>query len=207
MPGTTTYIKVAPGCAIPARVFIDRKRILLNGTVAINDRSIIKLSSINLLRLSNNDITNLVMDIKEELEKILFHEPLRELFPSKFVHGSDRLARDIGTRWKCKVVASLGYVATLRYKLGYLRDVEDMAFLEDRKVDVSARDSARTALLTKELKFTFLERDEEEIHEEENVIDDKKMLSYKLNKLALLNNSIVDSLCLYVTSRPHLQKA
>lgn len=207
MPGSHTFIKITPGCSIPARVFVNRKRIVLNGTVAINDRSIIKLSSINLLRLSNNDFTNLIMDIKPELENLLFHELLRLLFPLKFVHGSDKLVKDIGTRWRCKVVVSLGYVATLRFKLGYLQDEEDIAFLEDRKIDVMAKESPRTALLTKELKFSFIQREEDEENEEHNAIDDKKTLSYKLNKLALLNNSIVDSLDLYVTSRPHLQKS
>lgn len=207
MPGTTTYVQVSPGQSIPVRVFVNRRRIILNNTVAINDRSIIKLSSINLLRLLNNDLTNLIMDVKEELQKILFQEPLRYLFPLKFVHGSDKLSKDIGTRWKCKVVASLGYLASLRYKLGYLRDQDDIHFLEDRKVDVTSKDTNRTALLTKELKFTFMEPDEGVIHDEDNVLDDKKTLSYRLNKLALLNNSIIDSLDLYVTSRPHLQKA
>lgn len=205
MPGTTTYVQVAPGNAIPVRVFVDRRRIVLNNTVAINDRSIIKLSSINLLRLLNNDLTNLVMDVKEDLEKLLFEEPLRYLIPLKFVHGSDKLSRDIGKTWKCKMVASLGYIASLRFGLGYLQDKDDIRFLEDRKVDVAMKNSNRTALLTKELRFSFMEPDEGIIHDEENVIDDKKTISYRLNKLALLNNSIVDSLDLYVTSRP--QKA
>lgn len=204
MPGTTTYLKVSPGCSIPVRVFVDRKRILLNGTVAINDRSIIKLSSINLLRLSNNDLTNLTMDIKEELEKLLFEEPLRLIFPSKFVHGSDKVSREIGTRWKCKVIVSLGYMATLRYKLGFLLDRGDIDFLTDRKIDVTAKEAAHTALLVKELKFSFMNRENVEDEDEANTVDDKKTLLYKLNKLALLNNSITDSLDLYVGRRPHL---
>lgn len=200
MPATVSFIQLTPQTSIPIRVFINRKRILLSNRVAINEKSIIKLSTINLLRLSNNDLTKLIFEINLELKQILFHTPLNELFPKRFVYKSTKLSRDIGDNWKCKLVVSLGYIVNLRYKLGWLREKADIQFILERNIVVSTADSNKIALLTKEIKFNFGGQVQEE--ENEIAIDDKKSLSYKLNRLTLLNNSIVDSLDLYVLHRP-----
>lgn len=191
MPATVSYVKIVPQCSIPIRVFINRKRIMLSNRVAINEKSIIKLSSINLLRLSNNDLAKLISEIALELREVLLQIPLRDLFPKRSLQKNTKLSRDIGDNWRCKLVVSIGYIANLRYKLGYLRDAGDIRFLEEKNITVSGVEVNKTCLLTKDIKFSFGE-----------TVDDKKGLSYKLHKLTLVNNSIVDSLDLFVVQRP-----
>lgn len=191
MPASVSYIKLTGKSLIQVRVFINRKKVLLNNTVAINDRSLIKLSSINLLRLSNNDLTKLINDIRDQLVEFLFHEPLEQIFPGRSANKLSKTTREMGQNWKCNVVVSLGYIANLRFRLGYLRNGQDLEFIELHKVPVAYKDSSKTALLEKDLKF--VSQDEE---------DNKKSFSYTLNRLDLLNNSVVDGLDVYVQRRP-----
>lgn len=201
MPATVLFVKLNLDCCIPIRVFVNRKRVLLSNRVAINEKSIIQLSSINLIRLSNYDMTNLIFDIKDNLKEFLLESPLKDIFAQRSVLRTLRVSRDLGEKWKCRVVASLGYIADLRYKLGYLQ--KDYQFLEEKGIVVSGSDSNEVALLTKEIKFNFSPVLKEEGEDLVTVSsEDKKALNYKLHRAKVLNNRITDSLDLFVLQRP-----
>lgn len=189
MPATVLFIKVNSQCCIPVRVFVNRKRVLLSSRVSINEKSTIQLSSINLIRLSNYDMTNLILDIKQELTDLLLHTLLPELFPQRSLGRNAKVSRELGSLWKCRVVVSLGYIGDLRYKLGFLQ--KDAGFLDEKGITVSATDSHDVALLTKEIRFSFSD------HES----NDKKNLRYRLHRSVVLNNRVTDSLDLFVLQR------
>lgn len=195
MPATVSFIRLDPQTCIPVRVYVHRKQILLSNQVAINEKSIIKLSSVTMIRLSNLDMTKLVEDIKHELNEVLFEERLRKLFPNRSVLKSTQVLRIVGNQWKCRVVMSLGYLADLRYKMGHLVQPEDVTFLEEKKVEVVPYDSSKLALLTKELKFPFQPN-------EDAADEDKKAVSYKLKRSSVLNSRITDNLSIFVLHRP-----
>lgn len=166
--------------------------------MAINEKSIIELSSINLIRLSNYDVTNLIFDIKSKLREFLFEIPLSELFPQRSLLRSLKISRDLGESWKCQVVTTLGCIADLRYKLGHIQ--QDYRFLEDKNISLSGSDSSNVALLTKEVTFNatpVLKEDDEDHHG-----DDKKALNYKLRRAKVLNCEVPNALDLYVLHRP-----
>lgn len=198
MPATVSYVTVAPSTAIPIRVFVNRKRILLLSTVAVNEKSIIKLSSINLLRLSNYDLNKLIYDLQEQLKEFVLHTPLKELVPQKSVLRTTKITKEVGVQWKCKVVVSLGYVIDLRYKLGHIQG-PDVQYLEEKNLTADPVDSANSSLITKEIKFGFMQTEE---GDDEVASDDKKALRYKLHRQNLYNNRVVDPLVLYVLQRP-----
>lgn len=200
MPATITYLSVAPNTAIPVRVFVNRKKLLLLSAVAVNEKSIIKLSSINLIRLSNFDLTNLILDLGTQLQKLLLETRLVELFPQRTVLRSAKSVTELSHRWKCKVVVSLGYLADLRYKLSCL-ETEDIKFLEDKKIEIDQREAAGSALLQRNIKFDFVKY-ESASDDELSQLDEKKAISYKLHGQRLLNNKVIDPLDLYVTHRP-----
>ncbi|OBA23566.1 hypothetical protein METBIDRAFT_30006 [Metschnikowia bicuspidata var. bicuspidata NRRL YB-4993] len=201
MPATVTYISVAPGTAIPVRVFVNRKKILLLSEVAVNEKSIIKLSLINLIRLSNFDLTNLLLDVGSQLRRVLLETPLAELFPQRSVLRLVKSVSELSNTWTCKVVVSLGYLADLRFKLERLQVPADIRFLEDKKIEIDHRDTRGSALLEKSVKFDFTRR-EPASDDETSPLDDKKSISYKLQKQRLINNNVVDPLDLYVLHRP-----
>ena len=200
MPATITYLSVAPNTAIPVRVFVNRKKLLLLSAVAVNEKSIIKLSSINLIRLSNFDLTNLILDLGTQLQKLLLETRLVELFPQRTVLRSAKSVTELSHTWKCKVVVSLGYLADLRYKLSCL-ETEDIRFLEDKKIEIDQREAAGSALLQRNIKFDFVKY-ESASDDELSQLDEKKAISYKLQGQRLLNNKVIDPLDLYVTHRP-----
>lgn len=188
MPATVSYVKITPKSLIQIRVFVNRKKILTNNTVAINDRLLLKLQSINSLRLSNNDLGRLIEDIKEDLQKLLFEDPLSEVFPGRSVNKATKTSRECGNSWKCNIVVLLGYVANLRYRLGHLKRA-DAEFVDEQKVQVTAHSSNKTGLLEKETSFSFAE-------------DEKKLLSYTLRPQNILATSVTDGLDVYVWQRP-----
>lgn len=200
MPATITYLSVAPNTAIPVRVFVNRKKLLLLSAVAVNEKSIIKLSSINLIRLSNFDLTNLILDLGTQLQNLLLEMRLVELFPQRTVLRSAKSVTELSHTWKCKVVVSLGYLADLRYKLSCL-ETEDIRFLEDKKIEIDQREAAGSALLQRNIKFDFVKY-ESASDDELSQLDEKKPISYKLQGQRLLNNKVIDPLDLYVTHRP-----
>ncbi|QBM85661.1 Single strand annealing-weakened 1 [Metschnikowia aff. pulcherrima] len=200
MPATITYLSVAPNTAIPVRVFVNRKKLLLLSAVAVNEKSIIKLSSINLIRLSNFDLTNLILDLGTQLQKLLLGTRLVELFPHRTVLRSAKSVTELSHTWKCKVVVSLGYLADLRYKLSCL-ETDDIRFLEDKKIEIDQREAAGSALLQRNIKFDFVKY-EFASDDELSQLDEKKAISYKLHGQRLLNNKVIDPLDLYVTHRP-----
>lgn len=200
MPATITYLSVAPNTAIPVRVFVNRKKLLLLSAVAVNEKSIIKLSSINLIRLSNFDLTNLILDLGTQLQKLLLETRLVELFPQRTLLRSAKSVTELSHTWKCKVVVSLGYLADLRYKLSCL-ETEDIKFLEDKKIEIDQREAAGSALLQRNIKFDFVKY-ESASDDELSQLDEKKAISYKLQGQRLLNNKVIDPLDLYVTHRP-----
>ncbi|KAM9909337.1 hypothetical protein OXX69_005520 [Metschnikowia pulcherrima] len=200
MPATITYLSVAPNTAIPVRVFVNRKKLLSSSAVAVNEKSIIKLSSINSIRLSNFDLTNLILDLGTQLQKLLLETRLVELFPHRTVSRSAKSVTELSHTWKCKVVVSLGYLADLRYKLSCL-ETEDIRFLEDKKIEIDQREAAGSALLQRNIKFDFVKY-ESASDDELSQSDEKKAISYKLQGQRLLNNKVIDPLDLYVTHRP-----
>lgn len=198
MPATITYLSVAPSTAVPVRVFVHRKKILLLSSVAVNEKSIIKLSSINLIRLSNYDLTNLFIDIELQLKALLLATPLSELFLGRSLLRSTKLVKDIDSAWRCKVVVSLGYLVDLRYRLSSLYSAADAQFLADRGIDVDLSSHGPSRLLRKSLKFNFTPR----IAEDELTVDEKKHVSYLLREERLINCKATDSLDIYVLHRP-----
>lgn len=196
MAPSVSYIKIHPDCAIQARVFINRKSIILSCDVAINEKSIIKLSLINSLRLSSLDLTNLIHDLKDDLKELLLRTPLRELLPKKSVTRTTRVVKDFSNQWKCRVSVTLGYLADLRFKLGYLKG-DDVVFLEEKGIALSTTDSKKTALLSRLFKFNT-------VFNEEEFTDDKKSLGYTLQRIKLFNNRVTDCLDVYVTHRPRI---
>ncbi|KAJ8142676.1 hypothetical protein OY671_004184 [Metschnikowia pulcherrima] len=200
MPATITYLSVAPNTAITVRVFVNRKKLLSSSAVAVNEKSIIKLSSINSIRLSNFDLTNLILDLGTQLQKLLLETRLVELFPQRTVSRSAKSVTELSHTWKCKVVVSLGYLADLRYKLSCL-ETEDIRFLEDKKIEIDQREAAESALLQRNIKFDFVKY-ESASDDELSQSDEKKAISYKLQGQRLLNNKVIDPLDIYVTHRP-----
>ena len=200
MPATVTYILIAPDTAIPIRVFVNRSKIFLQNSVAVNEKSVIELTSINLIRLSNYDLNNLIDDIGGELRQILLQTPLQDLFPKRAVQKTTKLVRDIACSWYCKVTVSLGYIVGLRYNLGSLQLAEDIQYLSERKVAVNVSSSAKSALIKKEISISSM------FPEDESAIglDDTKSVNYKLRHQTLLNNDIVDTLDVYVVHRPKI---
>lgn len=200
MPATVTYLLIAPDTAIPIRVFVNRSKIFLQNSVAVNEKSVIKLTSINLIRLSNYDLNNLIDDIGAELRQILLQTPLQDLFPKRAVQKTTKLVRDIARSWHCKVTVSLGYIVGLRYNLGSLQLAEDIQYLSERKVAVNASSSAKSALLKKEISISSMSPEDESAIG----LDDTKSVNYKLRHQTLLNNHIVDTLDVYVVHRPKI---
>ncbi|KAM9900934.1 hypothetical protein OXX79_004830 [Metschnikowia pulcherrima] len=200
MPATITYLSVAPNTALPVRVFVNRKKLLSSSAVAVNEKSIIKLSSINSIRLSNFDLTNLILDLGTQLQKLLLETRLVELFPQRTVSRSAKSVTELSHTWKCKVVVSLGYLADLRYKLSCL-ETDDIRFLEDKKIEIDQREAAGSALLQRNIKFDFVKY-ESASDDELSQSDEKKAISYKLQGQRLLNNKVIDPLDLYVIHRP-----
>lgn len=203
MPATVSYISLGPDIAIPIRVFVNRCKILLQNSVAVNEKSIIKLSSINLIRLSNYDLNNLIDDIGGELREMLLRARLSELFPKRAVLKTTKVTKNIERNWKCKVNVSLGHIVSLRYNLGCLTLVEDVQFLTERNVQINPSSSAKSALLKKEMKFSFGAN----LEDGEDVgfnLDEKKGVGYKLRRRTLLNNHIVDTLDIFVSHRPKI---
>ena len=200
MPATVTYILIAPDTAIPIRVFVNRSKIFLQNSVAVNEKSVIELTSINLIRLSNYDLNNLIDDIGGDLRQILLQTPLQDLFPKRAVQKTTKLVRDIACSWHCKVTVSLGYIVGLRYNLGSLQLAEDIQYLSERKVAVNVSSSAKSALIKKEISISSM------FPEDESAIglDDTKSVNYKLRHQTLLNNDIVDTLDVYVVHRPKI---
>lgn len=196
MPATVSFIRLNNHTCVPIRVYVHRKEIILSSQVAINEKSLINLSSVSMIRLSNLDMTKLVEDIKHELKHLMFDSALRELFPKRSVLKKSQVLRVLGKAWKCRVVVSLGYLADLRYKMGYLDQADDILFLEEKKIDITPVDTSKVALLAKELKFSFHEPGEGEG-------EDKKAISYKLKRFSVVNSRVTDNLSVYVLHRPH----
>lgn len=203
MPATVSYISIGSEIAIPIRVFVNRCKILLQNSVAVNEKSIIKLSSINLIRLSNYDLNNLIDDIGEELRELLLTAKLVNLFPKRVVSKTTKISKTINRNWKCKVNASLGHIVSLRYNLGCLTLKEDVQFLTDRNVQINPLSSAKSALLKKELKFSFGSF-ADDVEEERFNLDKKKGVGYSLRRRKLLNNHITDTLDIFVSHRPKI---
>ncbi|GEQ68100.1 hypothetical protein JCM33374_g1767 [Metschnikowia sp. JCM 33374] len=201
MPATITYFSVAPNTAIPVRVFVNRQKLLSSSAVAVNEKSIIKLSSINSIRLSNFDLTNLTLDIGPQVRELLLETPLAQLFPQRTVSRASTLATELSNTWKCRLVVSLGYLVDLRYKLSCLNRAADVRFLEDKKIDLDYTDSRSSVLLQRHLKFDFTKK--EPVSDDESLsVEEKKTVSYTLQNQRLLNNKVVDPLDIYVLHRP-----
>lgn len=202
MPATVSYISIGNDTAIPIRVFINRRKILLQSSVAVNEKSIIKLSSINLIRLSNYDLNSLIEDIGPLVRETLLTALLAELFPKRAVLKSTLLVKPIFHNWKCKLCVSLGYIVTLRYNMNCLTSMEDVRWLSEKNVAVNTGASSKSALLIKEMKFSLIltEEGSDDVYH----LDDKKNLGYKLRRKNLSNNHIIDTLDLYVVHRPRI---
>lgn len=202
MPATVSYISIGNEAVIPIRVFINRRKILLLNSVAVNEKSIIKLSSINLIRLSNYDLNNLIGDVGSDLRAILLTDSLSELFPKRAVLKSTKLIKSLSRNWKCKLNVSLGFIVSLRYNLGCLTLTDDVKWLSEKNVLINPVASSKSALLQKEMKFSMigLVEDEDEVHH----LDDKKNVGFKLQRRHLMNNHITDTLDLYVVHRPKI---
>lgn len=196
MPPLVSYILVAPNTAVPVRVFVDRRKVLSLSDVAINEKSVLTLCSINLLRLSNADLASLLLDIRPALKHLLLAALLRDLFPGRPVLRSLKTAKDFGVAWKCKVVVSLGYIVDLRYRLSCLQGAADLDFLREKNIEVDLRQPARPPLLCKSLRFVAGDLTDEATE------TDKKSLSYKLQACRLVNSSVVDTLDVFVGHRP-----
>lgn len=200
MPASVSYIAIGKETSIPIRVFTYRGKILLLNSVAVNEKSIIKLSSINLIRLSNYDLNDLIGDIGEELRELLLLARFAELFPKRAVLKTTKLVKSISRNWKCKVSVSLGFIVSLRYNLGCLSLAEDVQFLSDKNVVVNPLKSKKSALLKKEMEFSMIGFEEDE--DDQFCLDDKKRVRYKLRERNLINNHLVDTLDIYVVHRP-----
>lgn len=198
MPSTVTFIKVAGNTAIPARVFVNRARIVLSAPVAVNEKSLIKLTRINILRLSNNDLNSLIDDIRDEVRDLLIKKPLRDLFAL----AAKLILDNVGHNWKCRVTVSLNFVANLRFQLHILTS-DDYTFLTgEKKLNLAAvigsQNRGNLGLMQRYIRFQFHEEDSE--NDAEN--DTKKLFDHRMHKIRLANNRLGDCLDLYVYSRP-----
>lgn len=200
MPATVSYFSIGNETAIPIRVFINRRKMLLLNPVSVNEKSIIKLSSINLIRLSNYDLNNLMGDVGSDIRDLLLTDRLAELFPKRAVLKSTKLIKSLSRNWKCKIHVSLGFIVSLRYNLGCLSLTEDVQWLSEKNVLINPVASSKSALIKKELKFSMIGLVEDE--EKVTHLDDKKNVGYKFHQMNLLNNHITDALDLYVVHRP-----
>lgn len=204
MPSNVTFMKLTRNSSIPLRIFINRKRILLTNAVSINEKSIIKLSSMNILKLSNNDLNDLISDLKEDLTRIFCETSLLELFTN--LHLLSRIViDDLGKRWKVKMITSLNYILNLRCRMNLLSD-KDLNFLIERKINLANllnnHVNNSMHLIKRNIQFThILKEDSDDMSMDTN--DDKKQVDYNWKRYNILGNRSLNPVDLYVCKRPN----
>lgn len=182
MPATTSFIKITVDKSIPTRIFVNRLKLLENASViSVNEKSIVKLQKINILKLSNNDIRSLITSIREKLIDILINKPIAELIGANVIQNKRIVVNIDEYEWKCYMCVSVDFLVNVRVNTGILTN-EDLEHLGKRKTE-----NAGANLLVKKSKFTFSE--------------EKKIASYRIRKSDLIG-SFHDCLDLYIYGRP-----
>lgn len=185
---TLTYIAVGRHDAFPIRVFVHRKKLLAStrsSVVAVNQRSLLHLSRINIIRLSNADLNALISDIRHPLMEVLLHLEISHTAPktSQMTFTLDK------TAWKCHVKVLVHLMLQLRYFLNALKP-NDQTYLEQKNIHFTKCD---TQLLTREAKYLF-----KQDADDDNMVD-KKESEYSIGSRRLI---LPQGISIYVHSRP-----
>lgn len=186
---TLSYISVGPRDAFPIRVFVHRRKLLDStkaAVVAVNQRSILHLSRINIIRLSNVDLNSLVTDIQQALMDVLLR---LEINYSTSKNAQMKFVLD-KTDWKCYVKVPILLMLQLRFHLGALR-TRDHEYIEQRNIHFSKCD---TELLTRETKYTF-----KQDPDDDSLVSDKKESQYTISRKNMI---LPQGISIYVYSRP-----
>lgn len=183
MPATTSFIRVTTDKSIPVRIFVNRSKLLENASViSVNEKSIVKLQKINILKLSNGDINSLIGTIRRELVDVLTNKPIGKLLEENILRNN-RIVIDINKHeWKCYMNISVDFLVNLRLNIGRLTK-DDIEHISKRKGS-----NFSVSLLVKTSNFSFEE--------------EKKLTKYKIRKSNLVSG-FHDGLDLYVYDRPN----
>lgn len=169
-----TFIKINNKSVIPIRIHVNRKRLsskLFHSAVDLSHKSkaLLTLKKINLIRISNRDITSLTSSISKDILEYLLHFPINELLKllsnanSEIPVPPNSLCIDLNnSAWKCHVVVPLLYVIKLRSHLFLPVSEEDWVLYNKLKPDSG---DSTINLLTKQatmLPVKVLVEDEEE---------------------------------------------
>ena len=176
---TLTYVSVGPHDAFPIRVFVHRRKLLAStksSVVAVNQRSILHLSRINIIRLSNADLDSLVSNIRHSLMDVLLNLVTFVL---------DK------TDWKCYVKVPVHIMLQLRFYLNSLTN-RDQEWLEQKNIHFSKCD---TELLTRETKYLF----KQDPDDDNELVLEKKESQYSIGSKRII---IPKGISIYVYSRP-----
>lgn len=182
MPATASFIKVTSDKSIPVRIFVNRLKLLENSSVvSVNERSIVRLQRINILKLSNPDIRSLLEEIRQDLIDVLTEKSISELMRDNKLRNNRMIVDINGREWKCYISFSVDFLVRLRVGIGRMtsEDIEHMGKSKDSRFSVD--------LLQKSSSYTFKE--------------DKKMTLYRIRRTRLMSG-FHDCLDVYVYGRP-----
>lgn len=203
MAGEITFIKITKNTSIPAKVFLNRQKLKSSHPVSINAKSIIQIRHGTVIKLSNNDLNSLVGDLKSDLVKVLMEVPILDLFKNyKLNQQGDKVLLLHQGDWNCKILISIKLIATVRFKLNLIT-MEELDYLQEyKKINFSktiiTSNNSQLNLLRREINFVRPELVESE---DDELVDQKKTLDYKLTKSNLFSNKINDCIDIYVHKR------
>ena len=212
MAPSLSIVSVNRKYAIPVRVHINRKRILLtslfDSTIeSKQSKAIISLKKINNIRLSSRDISSLIETINDEMMEILFKESVSSLKSRSVLDAVPNLPSTsicinvVKPSWKCHLVAPMKFLFGIRERMGKTLSIEDERLLQ-RLPNISPSKSMKLIVKTaiQNESPVLVEEDEDEFKIKE--AESKKMsISYKYSSPYLLND--YGSLSLYVYERTY----
>ncbi|CCE80339.1 Piso0_003455 [Millerozyma farinosa CBS 7064] len=181
MTASIHFIKLGKYNVAPVKIFINRLKLLENSTtVSVNERSIVTLQKINLIKLSNKDAAKLIKAIRLKLLEFIVQKcTQRDSRDSR----EDVFVTDFDVEeWKCQVKIQEFVALKICRMMGYASWLSEEQH-SDPKESAISKD---VRVLLKSPVFSFNE--------------DKKE-SYRINKTSLVAR-IQDSIEIYVYGRP-----
>lgn len=181
MTASIHFIKLGKCNVAPIKVFINRLKLLENSsTLSVNERSIVTLQKINLIKLSNKDVAKLIKAIRLKLLEFIVEKCTQtdSRDPRGYVFVTDFEEEE----WKCQVKIKEFVALKICRMMGFVSLISDEQH-SDSKEQAISKD---VKVLLKSPLFSFDE--------------DKKEL-YKIHKTSLVAR-IQDSIEIYVYGRP-----
>lgn len=219
MPGTQTYLWVAPKTVLPVRIHVNRKRLLLSKLFesavgqSAHQRAILTLRQTNYIRVSNIDIQSLIDAVGDELGALLLHTPLTALLQRQVPNEIPTLPHTFcidlkKSAWKCHMVVPIVYVANLRQRLMIALSPEDVALAQRAQKSAPNVKMLAARLLVRDTVVkpaVLMEEDDAAftVRELDAAADSKKTnVSYRLHRPHVLTD-LNGRLDLYIYERPH----